>query len=127
MLKNTRKKVQKMIQQIDKYYKGNVIVAHNAIDATATSTEIGIAGYSAVLVSIIINGVGTWKIDIQGRLNVNGTIADIYDNNDVQLTTGNITASRMKLFVAVPELIKIVATEVVNGATCTVTVQPLNL
>jgi hypothetical protein len=112
---------------LKRYLKGDIITAHSAIDATATSSEIVIEGFNAALVSILITGTGTWKIDLQGRFNTAGTVMNIYDNNDVQLTTDNITASRMKLFVAIPDLITIVATEVVSGATCTVTVQPINV
>jgi len=115
------------VVQLDSVYKGQAVTAHSAITATATSTEINAKGYNAVLVSVLISGTGTWKIDVQGRMNTSGTVMDIYDNNDVQLTTGNLTASRMRLFVAVPDLIKIVATEVSGTATCTVRVQPLNV
>lgn len=116
-----------MYQQIDEIKKGSVFTAHSAIADTATSTEIDTKGFNAVLVSVLISGTGTWKIDIQGRFNTAGTAMDIYDNNDNQLTTGNLAASRMKLFVAIPDLIKIVATEVSGTATCTVRVQPLNV
>lgn len=107
--------------------KGSVFTLHSAIEETTTSDEINLSGYNAVLVSVLISGSGTWKIDLQGRFDTNGTAMDVYDNNDNQLTTGNLTASRMKLFVAVPNLIKIVATEVSGTATCTVTVLPLNV
>lgn len=116
-----------MYSQIDEIKKGSIITAHSTIAATTTSAEIDTRGFNAVLVSVLISGSGTWKIDIQGRFNTAGTSMDIYDNNDNQLTTGNLTASRMKLFVAIPDLIKIVATEVSDGATCTVRVQPLNV
>jgi hypothetical protein len=107
--------------------KGLITKTHNAIEATATGEEIDVSGFNAILVETKIVGVGTWKIDIQGRLDGAGTYADLYDNNDNQLTTGNLTASRIKLFAAVPNLIKVVATEVADGATCTVRVQPINI
>jgi hypothetical protein len=109
------------------YEKGLAEKVHNGIAATATSDPIDCGGFNAVLVSVLITGAGTWKIDIQGRLDGSDTFVDIYDNNDNQLTTGNLTASRMKLFVAIPGEIKIVATEVADGATCTVRVQPINV
>jgi hypothetical protein len=112
---------------LKRYLKGDIITAHNAIEDTATSTEIDISGFNAMLVSVLITGTGTWKIDLQGRFNTAGTVMDIYDNNDSQLTTGNLTASRMKLFVILPDLIKIVATEVSGTATCTVRIQPINV
>jgi hypothetical protein len=108
--------------------KGLVTTAIAAgTDATATSTEIDINGFNAILVSALITGSGTWKVDLKGRLDGAGTVMDLYDNNDNQLTTGNLTASRMKLFAGVPDLITIVATEVSGTATCSVRVQPLNV
>lgn len=108
-------------------YKGDITTVHNAISATTTSAEINISGYNAVLVSVLISGSGTYKIDLQGRFDSSGTVMDIYDNNDTKLTTGDLTANRMKLFAAVPDLITIVATEVSGTATCTVRVQPINV
>lgn len=113
--------------QIEKMPKGNAVVAHNAIEGTTTSGEISVKGYNAAFVSVDITGTGTWKIDLQGKLSASGTYMDLYDNNDNQLTTGNLTADRIKLFVAIPDYIKVVATEVVDGATCTVRVQPINI
>jgi alpha-D-ribose 1-methylphosphonate 5-phosphate C-P lyase len=107
--------------------KGAITTALNAISVTTTSSEIDVTGYNAVLVSVNITGTGTWKVDVRGRFDVDGTVMDIFDNNNQQLTTGNLTASRMRLFVSVPNLITIVATEVADGATCTVRVQPINI
>lgn len=116
-----------MMMEIDQIMKGNVATVHNGISATATSGQIDCRGFDAVLVSILISGEGTWKIDLQGRLNSADTFIDVYDNNDAQLTTGNLTASKMKLFIAIPDTIRIVATLVSGTATCTVKVQPVNV
>lgn len=111
-----------------KLLKGAVTTAHNAIAATATSDTVPCIGYPGLLVKVTVGaGGGTWKIDVQGCNTVDGTFVDVYDNYDNQLTTGNLTASRMRLFVAIPDYIKIVATEVVDGSTCTVEVQPITL
>jgi hypothetical protein len=107
--------------------RGNVKTIFNAIEETTTSSEIQLSGHNVVMVSCDITGTGTWKVDIKGRLDSAGTVMDLYDNNDNQLTTGNITADRMKLFLVVPELITIVATEVAAGATLTVRIQPMNV
>jgi len=115
------------ICDIDKIHKGNVTTAHSAIAATATSKFIKTKGFNAALVKVTIAGTGTWKIDVQGCNTEQGTFVDVYDNYDNQLTTGNLTASRMRLFVGLPDNIKIVATEVADGATCTVEVQPINI
>jgi hypothetical protein len=107
--------------------KGAITTALNAITGTTTASEVNTEGFNAVLVSVNISGTGTWKVDVRGRFDVSGTVMDIFDNNDRQLTTGNLTASRMRLFVSIPNLITIVATEVADGATCTVRVQPINI
>lgn len=113
---------------IDKINKGAFKTVHNAIAATATSTSIKTKGYNAVLVKTTIGaGGGTWKIDVMGGNTSGGTFVDIYDNYDNQLTTGNLTASRMRLFVAIPDYIQIEATEAVDGSACTVEVQPMNV
>lgn len=108
--------------------KGTVTTAHNAIAVTTTSAAVTCTGYNALLVKVTVGaGGGTWKIDVQGCNTVDGTFVDVYDNYDNQLTTGNLTASRVRLFVAIPDYIKIVATEVVDGSACTVEVQPMIL
>jgi hypothetical protein len=104
--------------------KGSVTTAHDAIEATATSAEIDCTGYNAVMV-IAEAVTETWKIDVQGAAGTGGTFVDLYDNYDNQLTTGNLTAARGRLFVAIPNFIKIVATEVVDGGACTVKVIPM--
>jgi len=117
------------MSQVDliKMNKGNVKTMLTAVSSTTTSAEERISGYNAVLVTVLINGAGTWKVDIQGRLDASGTVMPIVDNNDAPLTTGNLTVSTMKLFVSVPDLITVVATEIADGATCTVRIQPLNV
>lgn len=105
--------------------KQAVILAHSAVAVTSTSTEINVSGASIVQLDITIAGTGTWKVDIQGCSVSGGTFKDIYDNNNNQLTTGNITASRIQTFYVVSEYIKIIATEVADGATCTVNVIPV--
>jgi hypothetical protein len=110
---------------MDRFIKGEITTAHSAIAATATSTDIKCKGFNAVIAEITITGTGTWKIDVQGRMDNNSASINLYDNNDNQLTTGNLTASRTKLFVAVTDFIRIVATEVDGTATCTVKIQPV--
>jgi hypothetical protein len=107
--------------------KGLVTKTHDGISATATGEEIDVTGFNAALVSVEISGTGTWKIDVQGRLDGTDAFKDLYDNNNNQLTTGNLTASRTKLFAAIPNSIRIVATEIDGAATCAVRVQPINV
>ena len=101
------------------------ILAHNAVDATTTSAEINVGGASIIQLDIDIAGTGTWTISIQGCKASGGTFKDIYDNNGSQLIASNITASRLQTFLVVADYIKVIATEVVSGATCTVNVIPV--
>lgn len=111
---------------VAKMSKSGMITAHNAIAATATSVSINAKGFNTVFVRIVITGTGTWKIDVVGSPDSGGTYVDCYDGA-TQLTTGNLTASRGVLFRGIPDYIKIVATEVADGATCTVDLQFMNL
>lgn len=104
--------------------KGNVTLAHNAISATATSSEIPTVGYNAVLIHVVISGTGTWNVKVQNSPTSGGTFVDAYDGS-TQLSTGDITASRCVLFRGITDYIRIVATEVADGATCTVRVIPV--
>lgn len=111
---------------VSKMTKAGITVAHSAIEATATSSEIDCDGFNSVLLHVVITGTGTWKIDVQCSPVSAGTFINAYDGT-TQLTTGNLTASACMLFRGIMDYVKIVATEVADGATCTVTVQPLNL
>jgi hypothetical protein len=105
--------------------KQTPIIAHSAIAGTATSAEIATGGANIVQVDVEITGAGTWKIDLQGSRLSGGTFKAMYDTFGNQLTTNNITASRMQTFYIVADYIKVVATEVVDGATCTVYLTPV--
>jgi hypothetical protein len=106
--------------------KGDIYTAITA-DTTANSTEYNITGYNAALLSAKFTSAATWRLDIKGRMDTAGTTMDIYDNNDNQLTTGNITANRTKLFVALPNYITIYASLVDGTATLTARMQPINI
>ena len=106
--------------------KGTVTTALDSITATTTSGVIECRNYNAVIIDATIGAGATYKLDIQGSNTANGTFHDIYSaNNATQLTSGNLTASRMMVFAGVPDYIKIVATEVGGASTCTVIVQPI--
>jgi len=104
--------------------KGSVTTAHAAITGTATSAAIDCTGYNAVMV-IAESVTETWKLDVQGSVASDGTYVDLFDGVGTQMTTGNLTAARGKLFVGIPNHIKIVATEVVDEGACTVKVIPM--
>ena len=107
--------------------KGTVTIAHNAITVTTTSTTISTVGYNAVLISTLITGTGTWNVKLQGKFTEDGTFMDMYDNNGNLLSYGNLSTSAIRLFTSVPDYIQIVATEITDGATLTVEVQPINV
>jgi hypothetical protein len=116
-----------MIHQIDKLYKGNVITVHSAITATATSDPVDCRGYNALLVFFDTSAANNWTIKVQGAPTRSGTYADCYE----QANTGTMTlmsyqlnADRVFLFKGIPDWVKIVATEDVDGSTVTVKVQP---
>lgn len=75
---------------------------------------------------VVITGTGSWKIDVQNATISNGTFIDAFDGNN-QLTTGNLSTSRCILLRGITDFIKVTATKVTDGATCTVKVQPLNV
>lgn len=110
--------------------KGAVSTVFNGIQANATSPVIDCSGYNAVLVSVNFTagaGTGVFSFALQGKFDTGGVMMDIYDNNGNPLTTGNITTNQVKLFAAVPDFIQVVATEITDGATITVRVQPINI
>ena len=110
------------IVQLD---KGTVTTAHSAITTTTTSSAIDTTGYSAVLVYFNITGSGAWTIKLQGALTSSDDYIDLYDGNGIQMSTGSLTTDMCRLFVGIPDFIKVVATEDSNGATVTTKVQPV--
>lgn len=112
---------------VTKMDKGSVSTVHNNISATATSAEIDCKGYSAILIKVdFLSGTGTWKIDLRGSLETGATAVNLYDDAGVQRTTNNITDSGCYIFRGIPDFVKVVATEVADGANITVKVQPVN-
>lgn len=121
-------KLSKEFDSIDvgKMSKGGAITAHNAIVDTKISGTIPCSGFNAVILHVVISGTGKWKIDIQNAVIDNGIFVDAFDG-EKQLSTGEITASRSILFRGITDYIKIAATEITDGATCTIKAQPLNV
>ena len=110
--------------------KGSVTTAHDEIDATALSAEIGCVGYNAVLVDVVFSGAANWTLALQGAMATGGTFKQWYE----QANTGSMAAmsyqcngSRGWVWKGVPDYIKINATEDVSGETVTVKVQPINV
>lgn len=107
--------------------KGTVSTALSDISVTTTSSIIDCTNYNAVLISTLITGTGTWNVKLQGKFTEDGTFMDMYDNNGNLLSYGNLSTSAIRLFTSVPDYIQIVATEITDGATLTVEVQPINV
>jgi hypothetical protein len=118
------------IIDIDKINKGNVVTAHSAITATATSKKIDCRGKNGILIEASISAAKNWTFKIQGCMTENGTYVDWYEQANtgvMTLMSHQANASRGFTFKGIPDWIKIVATEDEDGATVTVKAQPINL
>lgn len=109
---------------VDKMSKGSVTTAHDAIEGTATSTEIDVRGYNAVHIEVAVSGSGNWDIEITGCAVSGGTFISQYVGT-TQLIRQAITASVGFIFPVGANYIKIVATENSGTAAVTVKVTPL--
>jgi hypothetical protein len=110
--------------------KGAVTLAHSGISATTTSTVINCEGYNAILIQAIFSATQNWTFKVQGCMTENGTYTDIYElanTGSMAAMSYQTNASKMFLFKGIPDYVKIVATEDVNGATVTVYAQPINV
>jgi hypothetical protein len=115
---------------VNKMGKGAVTTAHSAIATTTTSAEIDCRGFNGILVGIELSAAHNWTIKVQGSSISGGTFKDCYElaNTGVMtLMSHQTNSNRIIAFKGIPDYIKIVATEDEDGATCTVTVQPINL
>jgi hypothetical protein len=115
---------------INHMQKGLVTTAHSAISATATSVPINCEGYNAILVSVDFSAAQNWTFKVQGSLTENGNYFDVYElanTGSMAAMSYQTDADKIFLFKGIPDWIKIVATEDVDGATVTVKVQPLNV
>ena len=118
-----------LLDSIDvaKMSKGAVTTAHNAITATATSAEIDCRGFNSLIIHWVSSAIDkTWTIQIAGATGSGLTFAPWITSIGVDNTyTTDITG----FFVVqgIPDYIKIIATEVDDGATVTCKVQPFNM
>lgn len=115
---------------IDSVEKGSPVTIINDVAATTTSAPIDAKGKNAVLVKITLSAANNWTVKLQGCFTRNGTYVDLYE----QANTGNMVTmshqtniNKMILFKGIPNWIKVVATEDVDGAKCTVEIQLLNV
>ena len=113
---------------VDKMSKGAITTAHSAITETSTSAEIDCRGYNSLLVHFVSDSsILTWTISVQGAMSSGLTFVPLLDKA-TGLAVSEITTDISGYFVIsnIPDYVKIVATEVDDGATVTVTVQPFN-
>ena len=113
---------------VDKMTKGAITTAHSAITDTATSAEIDCRGFNSLLVHFVSDANDkTWTISVQGAMGSGQTFVPLLDKA-TGLVASEITTDISGYFTIsnIPDYVKIVATEVDDGATVTVTVQPFN-
>lgn len=116
-----------VINQISHLYKGSVVTVHSAIEATATSDAIDCQGYNAILMFFTTSAANNWTIKLQGSDSKNGTYADCYElanTGSMAAMSYQLNSNKVFLFKGIPDWIKIVATEDVDGSTVTVKIQP---
>ena len=118
-----------MMTEIDQIMKGNVTPLFTDLAATATSGRIDCRGYNAILIDVEFSGAANWTFKLQGSLTEHGTYKDLYEQENtgaMTLMSYQCNGSRMFLFKGIPDWVKIVATEDVEGQSVTIKVQPLN-
>lgn len=118
-----------LLDSIDvaKMSKGAVTTAHSAIAATATSAEIDCRGFNSLLVAWSSDATDkTWTIGLIGSMTSGGTFVAHLDAAGAAIVyTTDI--SGWYTVTGIPDYVKIVATEVDNGATVSCSVQPFNV
>jgi hypothetical protein len=119
---------------VSKMSKGGVVVAHNAITATATSVEIDCRGFNAISVECAVSAItsGNWLVEILGCAMSGGTFGNCFaprdDGTFIQQKTPvlNSNGDTTYYFRGIPNYMKIKATRTTDGTlTCIVT--PMNL
>ncbi|MEW6382153.1 MAG: hypothetical protein AB1611_21465 [bacterium] len=119
---------------VSRMSKGGVVVAHNSITATATSSEIDCRRFNTVSVECSITNVssGNWLVEILGDAMSGGTFGLCYaprdDGTFTQMKTPVLTANGnyTYYFRGIPNYIKIKATRTTDGTlTCKVTLMNL--
>ncbi len=115
---------------VSKMSKGGVVVAHSAITATATSSEIDCRGFNSISVECAVSAItsGNWVVEILGDAISGGTFGRVFDSGFGEMKTDALSTNEQVTytFVGIPNYVKIKATRTTNGTlTCKVT--PMNL
>jgi hypothetical protein len=119
-----------MLLDIDRIYKKQPETLMTAVAVTTTSSKIDARGYNAALLKVTLSAAKNWTIKLQGAMHEQDTYVDLYElanTGSMAAMSYQFDASRMFLFKGIPDWIKVVATEDVDGATCTVEIQLLNV
>ncbi len=111
---------------VNKMSKGAVVVAHDAIVITTTSTEIDCRGFNTISVECAVSAItsGNWQIECLGCAVTGGTFGRCYNMNGLEMkVTGlDTNETRALTFYGVPNYTKIRATRTTDGTlTCKVT------
>jgi hypothetical protein len=104
---------------VAKMSKGAITTVHNAITATATSTEVDCRGFNSLLVHWVSSRTDkTWVLSILGATGSDLTFVPQIDKT-TGLAVSAITTDISGFFVInnIPDFIKVVATETDDGAT----------
>lgn len=116
---------------IEEIAKGTPQSVITAAEATTTSAAIDARGKNAVLLKITIaDAEQNWTVKLTGSFTKTGTYVDLYElanTGSMAQMSYQTNSSKMILFKGIPDYIKIVATEDVTGAKCSVEVQLLNV
>jgi len=115
---------------VSRMSKGGITVAHSAITASvvlASCVEIDMRPYNGCRVEFLLTaGTGTWTISLYGSSQSGGTFVPEYDANNALMEISGLTSSRGFIWPIIgANFIKIVPTEVVDGATVTINVTPM--
>ncbi len=91
---------------------------------TTTSDAIDCRGYGCAFIEIVVTGAANWTVSLTGSSSATGTYAALsVDGTAVSKQTSTTYAGMWR---GIPDWVKVVATEDVNGATCTVAITPCN-
>lgn len=118
------------IMDIEQINKSSPIALMNQVEATTTSEPVDARGKNAVLVKITLTGAVNWTIKLQGCFTRNGTYVDLWELANTGLMTQmshQTNISKIILFKGIPDYIKVVATEDVDGQKCSIEIQLLNV
>lgn len=119
---------------VAKMSKGSVTKAHDAIEGTATSSEIDVRGYNAISVEMACSDLsaGNWVAAILGCAISGGTFGQCYTPKDdgtfaaQQTPAISANGNTTYYFKGIPNYVKIEATRTTDGTlTCKVT--PMNM